>query len=115
MFIISRHLGGHRLSTNHHRMFKKAVQQGRSERKAEAYAGRYVEALSVARTTLEVFFNIRLMSQSAERGKQSPRQVIGALSIAKVLASQEVVEDSPIRGLVCVGVLEVHPIALNSC
>ena len=32
------------------RMFKKAVQQGRSERKAEAYSVRYVEALSEART-----------------------------------------------------------------
>jgi hypothetical protein len=39
-------------------MVKKLVQQGRSERKAEAYAGRYVEALSDARTTLEGFYNI---------------------------------------------------------
>jgi hypothetical protein len=37
---------------------KKLVQEGRSERKAEAYAGRYVEALSDARTTLEGFCNI---------------------------------------------------------
>jgi hypothetical protein len=41
-------------------MFKKAVQQGRSERKAEAYSVRYVEALSEARTPLEDFFNILL-------------------------------------------------------
>jgi len=40
------------------RMFKKAVQQGRSERKAEAYSFRYVEALSDVRTQLADFFNI---------------------------------------------------------
>ena len=42
-------------------MFKKAAQQGRSERKAEAYSLRYVEALSDARTKLEAFFNILLI------------------------------------------------------
>ena len=35
-----------------------AAQQGRSERKAEAYSSLYAEALSDARTKLEVFFNI---------------------------------------------------------
>jgi len=40
------------------RMFKKAVQRGRSERKAEAYFFPYVEALSDARTKLAAFFNI---------------------------------------------------------
>jgi hypothetical protein len=40
-------------------MLKKAVQQGRSERKGEAYV-RYVEPLSDARTLLEDFFNIPL-------------------------------------------------------
>jgi hypothetical protein len=39
-------------------MLKKAFQQGRSEREAEAYFFPYVEALSDARTKLEVFFNI---------------------------------------------------------
>ena len=39
-------------------MFKKAFQQGRSERRGEAYFGRYVEPLSDARTKLEDFFNI---------------------------------------------------------
>ena len=39
------------------RLFKKAVQQGRSERRAEAYPLGYVEGLSDARTTLEDFFN----------------------------------------------------------
>jgi hypothetical protein len=41
-------------------MFKKAVQQGRSERRGEAYFFPYVESLSDARTPLEDFFNILL-------------------------------------------------------
>jgi hypothetical protein len=41
-------------------MFKVAVQQGRSERKAEAYS-EYVEALSEARTKLAVVFNSFLL------------------------------------------------------
>ncbi len=41
-------------------MLKKAVQQGRSERRGEAYA-RYVEPLSDARTTLADFFSILLV------------------------------------------------------
>jgi len=40
-------------------LFKKACQQGRSERKSEAYSVGYVEGLSDARTKLEVFFNSR--------------------------------------------------------
>ena len=42
------------------RMLKKAVQQGRSERRAEAYPLRYVEGLSDARTMLPDFFSILL-------------------------------------------------------
>jgi len=38
------------------RMLKKSVQQGRSERRGEAY--RYVEPLSDARTPLADFFSI---------------------------------------------------------
>jgi hypothetical protein len=41
-------------------MLKKSVQQGRSERRREAYALRYVEPLSDARTPLEDFFSILL-------------------------------------------------------
>ena len=41
-------------------MFKKAVQQGRSERRGEAYSFPYVESLSEARTPLADFFNILL-------------------------------------------------------
>jgi hypothetical protein len=51
-------------------MFKKALQQGRNERRGEAYSAPYVEPLSDARTTLETFFNI-LLGQS--RGvRQAP-------------------------------------------
>ena len=42
------------------RMLKKAVQQGRSERRGEAYASPYVEPLSDARTPLADFFSILL-------------------------------------------------------
>ena len=42
------------------RMFKKAVQRGRSERGGEAYSVRYVEPPSDARTKLADFFNILL-------------------------------------------------------
>ena len=41
-------------------MFKKVFQQGRSERRGEAYSGLYVEPLSDARTKLEIFFNLLL-------------------------------------------------------
>ncbi len=41
-------------------MRKKAVQQGRSERRGESYAGPYVEPLSDARTPPAVFFRILL-------------------------------------------------------
>ena len=39
-------------------MLKKAVQQGRSERRTEAYPLGYVEGLSDARTKLAAFFSI---------------------------------------------------------
>ena len=45
---------------NTRRMFKKAVQRGRSKRSGEAYCFSYVESLSVARTKLADFFNILL-------------------------------------------------------
>jgi hypothetical protein len=41
------------------RLFKKAFQPGRSERKPEAYSVGYVEDLRDARKTLEGFFNSR--------------------------------------------------------
>jgi len=39
-------------------MVKKPFQQGRSERKPEAYSFGYVEGLSEARTMLEGFYDI---------------------------------------------------------
>jgi hypothetical protein len=45
------------------RMFKKAVQQGRSERRPEAYPLGYVEDLRDARTKLADFFNIMLLDE----------------------------------------------------
>ncbi|BCA55051.1 hypothetical protein W02_21910 [Nitrospira sp. KM1] len=39
------------------RLFRKAVQQGRSERRGESYSLPYVEPLSDARTPLEDFVN----------------------------------------------------------
>ena len=45
------------------RMFKKAVQQGRSERRPEAYPLGYVEVLRDARTKLADFFNIMLLNE----------------------------------------------------
>jgi len=41
-------------------MRKKAVQQGRSERRGESYSAPYVEPLSDARMPLVVFFRILL-------------------------------------------------------
>jgi hypothetical protein len=41
-------------------MLKKAVQQGRSERRTEAYPLGYVEGLNDARTPLADFFSILL-------------------------------------------------------
>ncbi len=50
-------------------MVKKSFQQGRSERRAEAYPLGYVEGLSDARTKLEEFFNI-LLQREVEPGKE---------------------------------------------
>ena len=48
------------------RMFKKAAQRGRSERRGESHSLPYGEPLSDARTMLEVFFNILLMEEQPE-------------------------------------------------
>src|SRR4029079_10567190 len=47
------------------RMLKKAVQQGRSERRPEAYPLGYVEDLNDARTKLTAFFSILLIGHLA--------------------------------------------------
>ena len=49
-------------------MLKKAVQQGRSERRAEAYPLGYVEGLSDARTKLADFFST-LLGDLVENGR----------------------------------------------
>ena len=49
------------------RLFKKAVQQGRSKRRGEAYSVRYVEPLSAARTPLADFFNSLLVKEALVR------------------------------------------------
>ncbi|MCE3222837.1 MAG: hypothetical protein K0S58_1017 [Nitrospira sp.] len=46
-----------------HRMFKKALQRGRSTRRGESYVVGYVEPRSDARTKLQAFFNILLVNQ----------------------------------------------------
>jgi hypothetical protein len=49
------------------RLFRKAVQQGRSKRRGEAYSLPYVEPLSAARTPLADFVNSLLRKwQTAE-------------------------------------------------
>ena len=42
---------------SHRRLFRKAVQQGRSKRSGDAYSVPYVEPLSAARTPLADFVN----------------------------------------------------------
>jgi hypothetical protein len=44
------------------RLFRKAIQQGRSERRGESYSVPYVEPLSEARTMLADFINSLLES-----------------------------------------------------
>ena len=58
--------------TRPRRMVKKVVQRGRSEREADAYSFRYVEALSDARTKLADFFNI--LPKGTEHGRTKQRQ-----------------------------------------
>jgi hypothetical protein len=50
------------------RLLKKAVQQGRSKRRGDAYSVRYVEPLSEARTTLAEFFSILLVGPRVIKG-----------------------------------------------
>lgn len=72
-------------------MLKMAVQQGRSERGAEAYFFRYVEAPSDASTTLTDIFSIRLLEDVAPRRAQRKRGInqadvgIGLRKVAALL------------------------------
>ena len=54
-------------------MLKKTVQQGRSERRSEAYPLGYVEVLSDARTMLADFFSI-LLRDIVQNGRLDRRQ-----------------------------------------
>ena len=51
------------------RLFRKAVQQGRSKRRGEAYSLPYVEPLSVARTPLADFINSLLGNLSIDHNR----------------------------------------------
>jgi hypothetical protein len=53
----------HVAESPYRRIFKKAVQRGRSERRPEAYPLGYVEDLSDARTKLADLFNILLLDK----------------------------------------------------
>jgi len=55
------------------RMVKEAVQQGRSERRAEAYPLGYVEGLNDARTKLAGCFSILLTLLEMEQGQTCPQ------------------------------------------
>jgi hypothetical protein len=61
-------------------MFKKAVQRGRSQRRGEAYAFRYVEPLSAARTKLADFFNILLGRGRLRRQSLAQEQAVDVLA-----------------------------------
>jgi len=62
---------------HYRRMLKKAVQQGRSERRAEAYPLGYVEGLSDARTKLADFFSILLEAEDIEDDDAHQDAVVG--------------------------------------
>jgi hypothetical protein len=55
------------------RLFRKAVQQGRSERRGESYSVPYVEPLSDARTMLADFVN-SLLEEFMPRGSGSQEE-----------------------------------------
>ena len=73
------------------RMLKKAVQQGRSERRAEAYPLGYVEGLSDARTKLADFFSILLVGGEVRMrtGWIAAVVMIGAVSIVGCVSQKK--------------------------
>ncbi len=68
------------------RMLKKAVQQGRSKRRGDAYSVRYGEPLSEARTPLADFFSI-LLGQGVWIGKREVGNMVGDTGIEPVASS----------------------------
>jgi hypothetical protein len=66
---------------SHRRLFRKAVQQGRSKRRGEAYSLQYVvEPLSAARTPLVDFVN-SLLDQYGRLSKRGKASSGGRLSL----------------------------------
>ena len=63
------------------RLFRKAVQQGRSERRGDAYSVPYVEPLSDARTMLADFVNSLLAAPLNQRESREvpPRMLCRAI------------------------------------
>ena len=70
-------------------MLKKSVQQGRSERRAEAYPLGYVEGLNDARTKLADFFSILLEDGTLIKQEREDRMVSswrkGQMGIARIV------------------------------
>ena len=72
-------------------MIKKAVQQGRSERRAEAYSLEYVEGLSDARTKLADFFSILLVGGEVrmKAGWMAAVVMIGTVSMVGCVSQKK--------------------------
>jgi hypothetical protein len=68
------------------RMLKKAVRQGRSKRRGDAYSVRYGEPLSEARTPLADFFSI-LLGQGVWIGRGEVEKMVGDTGIEPVASS----------------------------
>jgi hypothetical protein len=83
------------------RLFRKAVQQGRSERSGESYSVPYVEPLSDARTPLAGFINSLLRVRTPLCG-DTPLVIAGfspaRLAKTNSLLYQRVGSDLPERG-----------------
>jgi hypothetical protein len=62
---------------SYRRLFRKAVQQGRSKRRGEAYSLQYVEPLSAARTPLEDFVDSLLTGHAPEGDVHAFRRDFG--------------------------------------
>ena len=78
------------------RVIKKAVQQGRIERKAEAYSLEYVEGLSDARTKLADFFSILLVGGEVrmKAGWMAAVVMIGVVSMVGCVSQKKYEEAS---------------------
>jgi uncharacterized protein DUF5069 len=66
-------------------MVKKAVRQGRSKRRREAYSFRYVECLSDARTKLADFFTIPAMDLRKAFPRSMRAKLAGYVHLARMI------------------------------